>query len=503
MSWRDRAIQADAVPPASGGWRSRAVPAEERNEMADQRDENDILGNAGRDIVDLGKGIATMATKAVKIPTVEAFQTGRDLAQGKEFSETPIGQDISQGKEIVKAIPGAIVDRVKELATDPVGSFKRHPVNTALDVASVAFPVAKAAGAGKMLARGGRAAAEATSSALRAGGLETGQRSLGYTKRLLKTPQAQSEAKAATEMAVRKGIIQAGDDGKKMLDRVNTLLNDAGKRMDAYLSQQNAGLTRAKGPRAAPDMREQFLFDPNRAAAELEKLRPRFRGGDWDKLHDRIDRAVQTVRGAGNRPIPWTQAQEIKELFQSMADWKSNREATILDRKLAGIFRQNMDDQLENVAMARGNLPGFEDFKQAKREFQLGSRTKDALLNRISSDVGNNAISLTDLVLAAPNIASGNFLATAAVGAGKKLLERRGGSAVTVGALDLAEKVKRAPQAFGKYAQPLAKAAERGSQSLAITHFLLEQRDPEYRKQLEAIENGEAGADEEVPGMRQ
>ncbi|MBI4397038.1 MAG: hypothetical protein HY548_08090 [Elusimicrobia bacterium] len=41
--------------------------------------------------------------------------------------------------------PGAILERVKELATQPVESFKEHPVNTAADVMSVVFPAAKAA----------------------------------------------------------------------------------------------------------------------------------------------------------------------------------------------------------------------------------------------------------------------------------------------------------------------------------------------------------------------
>lgn len=43
------------------------------------------------------------------------------------------------------------------------------------------------------------------------------------------------------------------------------------------------------------------------------------------------------------------------------------------------------------------------------------------------------------------------------------------------------------PARLGKFAGPLMKAAERGSESLASTHFVLAQRDPEYREMQEQL----------------
>jgi len=47
--------------------------------------------------------------------------------------------------------------------------------------------------------------------------------------------------------------------------------------------------------------------------------------------------------------------------------------------------------------------------------------------------------------------------------------------------------VRQFPQLFGQYAPILQKSLERGTQNLAVTHYTLQQMDPEYRKQLEII----------------
>ncbi|CAB4200140.1 hypothetical protein UFOVP1351_26 [uncultured Caudovirales phage] len=45
---------------------------------------------------------------------------------------------------------------------------------------------------------------------------------------------------------------------------------------------------------------------------------------------------------------------------------------------------------------------------------------------------------------------------------------------------------------LGKYAQPLMTAAQRSSRAFAATHFILAQRDPEYRKTIEGLDMDEA-----------
>lgn len=52
----------------------------------------------------------------------------------------------------------------------------------------------------------------------------------------------------------------------------------------------------------------------------------------------------------------------------------------------------------------------------------------------------------------------------------------------------LEQSLKSNPQAFGQYAQALSSAMQRGPQALAATHFLLSQRDQNYRKTIESME---------------
>lgn len=54
--------------------------------------------------------------------------------------------------------------------------------------------------------------------------------------------------------------------------------------------------------------------------------------------------------------------------------------------------------------------------------------------------------------------------------------------------------LEQVPQAFGKWAPLLKQAAARGGNSLITTHYVLQQQDPEYRKQLKNIEDEFQGA---------
>lgn len=62
------------------------------------------------------------------------------------------------------------------------------------------------------------------------------------------------------------------------------------------------------------------------------------------------------------------------------------------------------------------------------------------------------------------------------------VMDKYGNKGVALAADKLSEIVANNPQVLGKYAPVLTKAAARGAQSLSVTHFVLSQQDPEYRK---------------------
>lgn len=56
--------------------------------------------------------------------------------------------------------------------------------------------------------------------------------------------------------------------------------------------------------------------------------------------------------------------------------------------------------------------------------------------------------------------------------------------------------LQRAPQALGQFGPVLQQAIQRGGTSFATTNFLLQQRDPEYRKKMEELSNMKEGEDD-------
>lgn len=74
---------------------------------------------------------------------------------------------------------------------------------------------------------------------------------------------------------------------------------------------------------------------------------------------------------------------------------------------------------------------------------------------------------------------------------GRKTLAPRITSSVAVGMDKIGNLIKSSPQAFGKFANVLQNAAQRGSQALGATHFLLQQQNPEYQQLMKNIRDGE------------
>jgi hypothetical protein len=64
---------------------------------------------------------------------------------------------------------------------------------------------------------------------------------------------------------------------------------------------------------------------------------------------------------------------------------------------------------------------------------------------------------------------------------------REGRNQDQMGANRLGELVKSSPQMFGKFANVLQQAEQRGPQGLAATHFLLQSNNPEYRQILQRV----------------
>lgn len=142
-------------------------------------------------------------------------------------------------------------------------------------------------------------------------------------------------------------------------------------------------------------------------------------------------------------------------------------------------------------AAGSGARDAYEAMKSRYGSFATAGKAAEKLANRQEK---NATFGLLPTITGAAGIAAGAAhgspmmaLGGAGLGVAHKVLRERGSSAMAVSADKLADVLQATPQVFGKYAGPLAKAAERGNQSLAATHFVLDQSDPAYREKHKEI----------------
>jgi hypothetical protein len=421
--------------------------------------------NAIADVKEVGSGLKEVAMGVGSVP-LHFIQSGGD------FNKGPLAEDVQATGRILKNSPQiakSLFNRGKEIVTDPVGSFYERPFSTALDVGSVVMPAGKALGVPKLFGKA------ATRGAAVAEGIaqKRGAKALGFTKRFLGDKKKSGVARESAQTLLDEGVITPFATAEDMAARTSDLAETSGQGIRSFLSSVNEG--------------KQF-FDPKDAIGALEEMRPPYpRMGEYRKIHDTIDNAVDTIKAHGDQPITWDEANQLKGTLQDIANWNSNKNATVLDKRVAGTFRESLDKSLEKAAGNMGNEKGFQDFKRNKRIFSATQKAEDPLFNRISSEQGNKSISLTDMVIGGPTFAvSGPLQAGLIVGI-KRFAERFGNQSAAFVADKMAKVLRSDPKAFGKYAPILEKAAERGTQALAVTNETLLKSDPEYTNTVQRL----------------
>lgn len=496
MGWKDRAIPADAAPAASG-WKSRAVPADE---------ENGVLENAVEDVKGIGKGLWEVGKKAGKMLTVEPYQLGRDLAEGNDLSETPLVKSFEGGVDIAKAIPGAIVDRVKEIGSDPIGAFQEHPVNTTLDVASVAFPflkgasVAKAAGMSRLAkaAEGTGTVGNLTRKA--AAGLgeftkEQTAKAAGFGPAAFTADEIE-RTKQIGDFLRKKKVVTPLNSSKDMFDRLGDVERSAIENMNEPIQRFDAaGIGASTGKQVSKQITNELFgrFFSELPPKVVKKLKVGISTGtNYDKIAEKIRAAAADAAIYGDKPMPFSTQVKLKRDLQDIANFDSEARALRIPKQASSIVRKDLETNVKAAADLMDAPELADSYAAANRDFGMVQDAKAAVSKQLGKEVGGDALPLTDVATAG---AGAVMTGANPVGGASAYLVKRGYKAfgnqlAAEGADRLRSILQSRPQELGEYADPLLKAAERGSQSLAITDFVLQQRDPKYRQVLEVIESG-------------
>jgi len=127
----------------------------------------------------------------------------------------------------------------------------------------------------------------------------------------------------------------------------------------------------------------------------------------------------------------------------------------------------------------------------------LFKKTDPNLINQINVKMGGKSLNkVADKVIdwgILPTVAlTGHPVAAAAGYVGKKVLQSSPGQrTLALGLNNIGKMLQTTPEVFGKFTPILQKAAERGGNSLAATHFLLQQTQPEYQDMTSNLGQGE------------
>lgn len=205
---------------------------------------------------------------------------------------------------------------------------------------------------------------------------------------------------------------------------------------------------------------------------------------------NQLENTLESILMRGDKNIPLTEAQTLKQELGKVANWKNTLNITDKERMARdayGVVSGAIDDATEQGAKAIGKEALTDTLKQSKKLFGNSKTAEELLSNKQAREQGNRMFGLTDSIVGAGAFAGGPATSLAAVGT-KKLAERYGMQTAAYSADKLANIVKSTPERFGKYGSVLQKAAERGGTSLGATHFVLMNSDPSYRETVKGLE---------------
>jgi hypothetical protein len=270
-------------------------------------------------------------------------------------------------------------------------------------------------------------------------------------------------------------VEDVGERAAELADKQGSRISDLLKEADKYASTADLPSGAAIAKRINREIADDLSANPS-----LADLAPQVRA----RAHQYAER--------GEGPASLADINQWKSAMNRRQKWGADPSTgEELNRSIGRIIKEEVDATVDAVAPKK--LAG--EFQEAKRLYgSLAPTAKKLAGEGLARDIGNRAVSPSDYLMAIGGLASGGVAPAVALGAGNKLMRTYGSSTLSVAAGGMSRQmsaVQRAlqqnPQALGRYAVPLASAAARGEQSLASAHFVLAQRDPGYRQQVEEL----------------
>ena len=226
------------------------------------------------------------------------------------------------------------------------------------------------------------------------------RRTLGYTKRFFKTPGSFDRAnKVAQEMLKQKVI---SSNAQTMLDRAQALSDQAGKKIGSILTKlDDAGI--------------QAVDSDDIVNTIVQQLDSGKTGGVYTNRRKVIQEVVDTVNAHGGGKLSFNSAQELKNTLKDVADLGVESDAfrANMFKRAYGIVRNKIDDGVELAESFLGPKESkiFREYVNNKAIYGKAKEATKALVNKLSSELGNNVVGLRETIVGAEalgHLATGN-----------------------------------------------------------------------------------------------
>lgn len=536
MSWKDRAKPVNQT----GSWKDRAKPVVDKPEPESRMLEAGIEGLGQGASLGYGNELAA-ALEQVTFP-VASFLTGQDVEADPYLKARDSYE--ARTKKLVEENPGsyALGNVAGTLATG-IATAPLTGVNAVSGLGKVGQAMAIGAGIGaiqdvdnkkgeyglgitdrlKNAAIGGvmgGAFQGATNlmnkapSALASTAENLAENATGATRN-----QAEKFADDAGRQLLDRKLVRFGDSAENIANRTQSAMNEASANIDSVLKQLDAKGITASADNVVSELQAQIASlrkDPSQA-------------GTVNQLENIINNIIQT----GESNIPVSLAEQTKRGFNKMAGNWMDPEKGQAGKAAYRAYMGEVENVANNASPEIGKL-----FKESKEKYKLLAPIQEAAEKRAGQLNQSPIGGLLDTASAGAGMLAGGPIMGAATAVGRRLISPRisSSAAVTFDSLSKAllkspqwaKVAKDTPQVFSqfvtqmlsraggentqennevkdtqplknkeeilqktggsKYAQVMQKAAEKGGHSLAAANYVLQQRDPEYRKVIDGEE---------------
>lgn len=274
--------------------------------------------------------------------------------------------------------------------------------------------------------------------------------------------QAENFAPNAGRELLDRGIVRFGRTAEDVAERAANASKEAGQAIGSALKDLDA-----RGVKASVE---------NVTSAIEGKIKELAEVPGNDTIIRQLNRELDNLYERGASELPVSIGEKAKRAFQSQTNYASPEAEKKASAQLASAFK----DEVESAAM-KADPTIANKFMEDKKVYGLLKPIQEAAEKRASQLNQSPFGGFGDFAAGAAGSIGGGAGVAATVGA-RRLLAPRIASSGAIIADNLADVVAKSPQVLGKFAKPLAAAAARGGNSLAATHFVLAQTNPEYRE---------------------